>query len=360
MKGDGRVDELQGHTPRSLLVTGGAGFIGCNFLRFVLRTDPKLRVVNLDALTYAGHRASVEDLEADYRQRYSFEHADVCDAATVRAILDRHAVDTIVHLAAETHVDRSIDGPSAFVTTNVLGTSVLLDQARAVWGDEPGVRFHHVSTDEVYGSAPIGSAFGEDARYDPSSPYAASKAGSDHLVRAWHRTYGLPVTASNCSNNYGPYQFPEKLIPLMIRKAAAEQELPVYGDGGHIRDWLHVEDHCRALDQVVRHGRVGSAYNVGGGCLLTNLELVQRVCDIVDSQCGAGAVERRAHIRFVRDRPGHDRRYAVDASKLRTELGWQPAVSFDDGLSETVRWYLEHDGWCRRVTQGRYEGERLG
>lgn len=353
------MSEASVHTPRRVLVSGGAGFIGCNLVRYLVREHPSLHVVNLDLLTYAGHPANVEDLPADYPDRYAFERADIRDPAAVYRVLADHAIDTVVHLAAETHVDRSIDAPADFVTTNLVGTSVLLDQARRVWGNRRDVRFHHVSTDEVYGSADDGTPFDESARYEPSSPYAASKAGSDHLVRAWHRTYGLPTTVSNCSNNYGPYQYPEKLIPLMIRKGAAGETLPVYGDGGHTRDWLHVLDHCRAVDVILRRGRVGSRYNVGGGTRLSNLEVVERICDALDAVSGAGA-PHRSRIAFVQDRPGHDRHYALDASKLTKELGWRPLVSFDEGLRETIAWYLDHGAWCERVTEGRYDGGRLG
>ncbi len=348
------------HTPRNVLVTGGAGFIGSNFVRHLLRTDSTLRVVNFDALTYAGHASSVEDLHAQYDARYVFVHADITDACQVRRVLEEHDVDTIVHLAAETHVDRSIDGPSVFVATNVAGTAVLLDQAKEVWGDRRDVRFHHVSTDEVYGSVEDDIPFTETMRYNPSSPYAASKAGSDHVAHAWHHTYGLPVTISNCSNNYGPYQYPEKLLPLMVRKSLQRKPLPVYGDGGNVRDWLHVEDHCRALDRIVRTGRPGRRYNIGGGTELTNLDLVQRVCDIVDGLDEHPGPPRRSLITFVTDRPGHDRRYAVSSARMRTELGWSPEVAFEEGLVQTVRWYLINTGWCERVTTGQYDGQRLG
>ena len=349
------------HTPRTVLVTGGAGFIGCNLVRLLLDDDPRLRVVNLDALTYAGHLANLRDVEACHGARYRFEHVDVRDPEQVRRVFTEHRPDTVIHLAAESHVDRSIDGPLDFIDTNVRGTANLLEAARAAWHDRTDVRFHHVSTDEVFGSLGPDGAFREDTPYDPSSPYSASKAASDHLVRAWYRTYGVPVTLSNCSNNYGPYQFPEKLIPLMIANAVAGRQLPVYGDGGNVRDWLFVEDHCRALDAVVRHGEVGRTYNVGGRSEMTNLEVVHTLCDLVDELRPSGSDRsRRGLVSFVTDRPGHDRRYAIDAGRIERELGWSPAVSFADGLRRTVAWYLDHDDWCQEVTADRYAGTRLG
>lgn len=352
---------VQVHRPRRVLVTGGAGFIGSNLVRWLLGADPGVRVVNLDALTYAGHLASLEGVEERYPDRYRFVHADIRDGETVRSLMRSEAIDTILHLAAESHVDRSIDGPLDFVTTNVDGTAVLLEAARAAWGDREDVRFHHVSTDEVYGSLGDDGLFREDTPYDPSSPYSASKAASDHLVRAWHRTFGLPVTISNCSNNYGPYQFPEKLIPLMIRNALAGRPLPVYGDGGNVRDWLFVQDHCRAVDAVVRRGAVGRTYNVGGRNEVRNLDVVHAVCDLVDElRPRPDGTRRRDLVSFVADRPGHDRRYAIDAGRIERELGWTPESTFAEGLRTTVRWYLEHDAWCDEVTRNRYDGGRLG
>jgi len=349
------------HQPRSVLVTGGAGFIGCNHVRWMLGHDPAVRVVVLDALTYAGHLASLRDVERDHGDRFAFVHGDIRDVDTVRRVFDEHAPDTVLHFAAESHVDRSIDGPLDFVETNVVGTANLLEAARARWGDRDDVRFHHVSTDEVYGSLGPEGLFREDTPYDPSSPYSASKAASDHLVRAWHRTYGLPVTVSNCSNNYGPYQFPEKLIPLMIRSAVTDRPLPVYGDGGNVRDWLFVEDHCAAIDRVVRHGRLGRTYNVGGWTERTNLEVVYAICDLVDTlRPRPDGSSRRDLVTFVTDRPGHDRRYAIDASRIDDELGWRPAHDFDAGLRETVEWYVDHEDWCEEVMRDRYDGGRLG
>ncbi len=349
------------HIPRSMLVTGGAGFIGCNYVRYALANDPELRVVNLDALTYAGHPANLRGVERDAGGRYTFVHGDIRDAALVRTVFAEHGIDTVVHFAAESHVDRSIDGPLEFVDTNVRGTAVLLEAARAAWRDREHVRFHHVSTDEVFGSLGADGLFSEDTPYDPSSPYSASKAGADHLVRAWHRTYRIPVTLSNCSNNYGPYQFPEKLIPLMVGNAVEGRPLPVYGDGGNVRDWLYVADHCAALDVVIRHGQPGRTYNVGGRCERRNIEVVELICDLVDELSPpADGIGRRRLISFVADRPGHDRRYAIDARRIEAELGWRPAHTFEEGLRETVLWYLANREWCDEVTRDRYSGERLG
>jgi dTDP-glucose 4,6-dehydratase len=349
------------HTPRSMLVTGGAGFIGSNFVRFVLEADPGLHLVNVDALTYAGHLANLRGVSEAHETRYEFVHADIRDVEAVRRIFSEHEPDTVVHLAAESHVDRSIDGPIDFIDTNIRGTANLLEAARSCWRDREDVRFHHVSTDEVFGSLGEDGLFSEDTPYDPSSPYSASKAAADHLVRAWHRTYGLPATLSNCSNNYGPYQFPEKLIPLMILNGIAGKKLPVYGVGANVRDWLHVEDHCRALDLVVRRGRPGRTYNVGGLNERTNLEVVHSLCDILDElQPLRDGSARRELIEFVTDRPGHDLRYAIDADRIRAELGWGPSYDFGTGLRATAQWYLDNQEWCEEVTRDRYSGERLG
>jgi dTDP-glucose 4,6-dehydratase len=349
------------HAPRRMLVTGGAGFIGCNFVRHALGADPGLRIVTLDALTYAGSRANLAEVEAAHADRHRFVHGDIGDARLVREVFADERIDTVVHFAAESHVDRSIDGPLRFVETNVVGTAVLLEAARAAWGDRRDVRFHHVSTDEVYGSLGPTGSFREDTAYDPSSPYSASKAASDHLVRAWHRTYGLPATISNCSNNYGPYQFPEKLIPLMILNALADRPLPVYGDGGQVRDWLYVDDHCRAVDAVVRHGAVGRTYNVGGGDEQANLATVHLVCDLVDRlRPRPDRRPRRDLVAFVADRPGHDRRYAIDARRITDELGWRPAETFASGLRRTVDWYLAHPAWIDDARARGAAGQRLG
>ncbi|MFM2044883.1 MAG: dTDP-glucose 4,6-dehydratase, partial [Pseudomonadota bacterium] len=324
-------------SPRKVLVTGGAGFIGSAFIRHAV-LDQGCAVVNVDCLTYA---ANLENLRpvAD-SPLYSFEKADICDRAAMDRILAEHRPDAVIHLAAESHVDRSIDGPDAFIRTNVTGTSVLLAAARAYWSGLEGAaaadfRFHHVSTDEVYGSLGDTGFFTEETPYDPRSPYSASKAASDHLVSAWHHTYGLPTVMSNCSNNYGPYHFPEKLIPLMILNALEGRPLPVYGDGQNVRDWLHVEDHARALWQVLTRGAVGQSYNIGGNNEMANLAVVERICDILD-RFRPGAEPRRRLITYVPDRPGHDRRYAIDATKIRRELGWTPAETFDSGIEATV------------------------
>jgi dTDP-glucose 4,6-dehydratase len=344
-----------------MLVTGGAGFIGCNFVRSALASDPELRLINVDALTYAGHLASLRGVEETSPGRYTFVHGDIRDSEMVRKLFDEDDIDTVVHLAAESHVDRSIDGPIDFIDTNIRGTANLLEAARSAWKDRGDVRFHHVSTDEVFGTLGSRGLFSETTPYDPSSPYSASKAAADHLVRAWHRTYGTPVTLSNCSNNYGPYQFPEKLIPLMILNAVAGKKLPVYGEGANVRDWLHVEDHCRALDLVVRRGRPGRTYNIGGRNERTNLEVVHALCDVVDElRPSTDGASRRELVEFVTDRPGHDLRYAIDAERIRNELGWEPAYDFDSGLKATVAWYLDNQDWCTEVMKDRYDGSRLG
>ena len=349
------------HTPRSMLVTGGAGFIGCNYLSIALKADPELRMVNLDALTYAGHPASQQQVAETFCNRYALIEGDIRDAELVRLVFSDHDIDTVVHFAAESHVDRSIDGPLDFIDTNIRGTANLLEAARSHWRARDDVRFHHISTDEVFGSLGADGFFTEDTPYDPSSPYSASKAASDHLVRAWQRTYGLPVTISNCSNNYGPYQFPEKLIPLMIANAVANKPLPVYGDGSNVRDWLFVTDHCRAIDMVVRRGITGRTYNVGGHNERTNLEIVHAICDLVDETAPrTDGSSRRDLVTFVTDRPGHDQRYAIDASRIDDELGWTPDHDLASGLRATVEWYLANQAWCDEVTEERYDGSRLG
>ena len=350
-------------TPRTILVTGGAGFIGSAVCRLLIATTDAV-VVNLDKLTYAANPASLAGIEA--HPRYRFVRADICDPVAVAGILAGHRPGAILHLAAESHVDRSIEGPAAFLETNVVGTGVLLEQARAYWAglegaERAGFRFHHVSTDEVYGSLGPEGLFVEDMAYDPRSPYSASKAASDHLVSAWHHTYGLPVVISNCTNNYGPYQFPEKLIPLIILNALERKPLPVYGRGDNIRDWLHVEDHARALLLVLTRGRIGRKYNIGGSAERRNLEVVERITELVDRfRPEPGQPPRRELIRFVTDRPGHDQRYAMDTSRIRDELGWRPEESFESGLESTVRWYLDTPGWWQPIRDGVYRGERLG
>ncbi len=349
----------------TILVTGGAGFIGSAVARFLIRETPH-KVVNVDKLTYAGNLASVAD--AARNPRYSFERMDICDHAGMERLFGEHRPDVIMHLAAESHVDRSIDGPAEFIQTNIVGTYSLLEAARKYWlslesGGRQRFRFHHISTDEVYGSLGRSGKFTEQTGYDPSSPYSASKASSDHLVRAWYRTYGLPVVLTNCSNNYGPYQFPEKLIPLIILNAIEGKALPVYGKGDQIRDWLYVEDHARALYKVVTEGRVGETYNIGGHNEKTNLEVVKTICAILDDlePEHPGGIERYEElITFVEDRPGHDQRYAIDAGKIRGELGWTPTETFESGIRRTVEWYLNSRHWWQSVLDGTYRRERLG
>lgn len=348
---------------RSVLVTGGAGFIGSAVVRRLVGKG--YRVVNVDKLTYAGNLASLRDVEnsPDYR----FVQADIAERDRIRALLEEEEVDGVMHLAAESHVDRSIDGPAAFVETNVVGTVALLSAALDYWRALTGerrerFRFHHVSTDEVFGDLPFDSGiFVEDTPYAPSSPYSASKAASDHFVRAWHHTYDLPVVLSNCSNNYGPYHFPEKLIPLVTINALEGKELPVYGKGENVRDWLLVDDHAAALELVLTRGAIGESYNVGGNQERTNLAVVETICDLLDERRPLGpGRSRRDLIRFVADRPGHDRRYAIDSSKIARELGWVPSVTFEQGLARTIDWYLENSGWWSAIRDGSYAGERLG
>lgn len=355
----------------NILVTGGAGFIGANFVHYWLDAYPDDRVVVLDALTYAGNLASLEPARGN--SRFTFVRGDIGADGLAERLLREHVVDTVVHFAAESHVDRSIHGPDAFIEANIVGTHALLKAAKQVWLDERAVagavRFHHVSTDEVYGSlGPADPAFTEKTPYAPNSPYAASKAGSDHLVRAYYHTFGLPVTTSNCSNNYGPYQFPEKLIPLMLVNALEGKPLPVYGDGLNVRDWLYVADHCRAVDAVLRRGRAGETYNVGGRNEWKNIDIVHLLCRLVDEafaadaalaerfpRCPAAAGHATATlITFVKDRPGHDRRYAIDAVKAEQELEWTPVETFETGIRKTLGWYLTHEPWWRGVMDGSY------
>ena len=340
-----------------ILVTGGAGFIGSNFvLDWLAQSDEP--VLNLDALTYAGNLANLASVQGD--ARHVFVHGDICDRALLERLLAEHRPRAVVHFAAESHVDRSIHGPGAFIKTNVEGTFTLLEAARAYWAAldpeaKAAFRFLHVSTDEVYGSlAPGEPAFAEDHPYEPNSPYSASKAASDHLVRAWHHTYGLPVLTTNCSNNYGPYHFPEKLIPLMIVNALAGKPLPVYGDGQQIRDWLYVRDHCSAIRTVLARGRVGQTYNVGGWNEMANIDIVRTVCGLLDELRPDPAGPYARLITFVADRPGHDRRYAIDARKIERELGWRPAETFATGIRKTVQWYLDHAEWVAQVQSGAY------
>ncbi|MGY0556059.1 dTDP-glucose 4,6-dehydratase [Vreelandella sp. 2A-K22] len=386
---------------KTFLITGGAGFIGSAVVRELIQNTAH-KVVNVDKLTYAGNLESLASVEAN--ERYIFAQADICDAQAMQQLFEQHQPDVVMHLAAESHVDRSIDGPAEFIQTNVVGTAVLLEAARAYWNSLEGerrnaFRFHHISTDEVYGdlaeceesgarseeeNSPLTSAqrahaslFTETTPYAPSSPYSASKASSDHLVRAWQRTYGLPTLVTNCSNNYGPFHFPEKLIPLMILNALAGKPLPVYGNGQQIRDWLYVEDHARALIKVATEGQVGETYNIGGHNEQTNLHVVETICEILDDLAPSEVLGVRSEespsqaqrsplttykdlITFVTDRPGHDLRYAIDASKIERELGWVPEETFETGLRKTVQWYLANETWWKRVQDGSYQGQRLG
>ncbi|HEX4160455.1 MAG TPA: dTDP-glucose 4,6-dehydratase [Rhizomicrobium sp.] len=347
--------------PACILVTGGAGFIGCALIRHLL-SETATVVVNFDKLTYAANRAAIAEFEG--HPRYRFVRACITDREALREVFSAHAPDAVMHLAAESHVDRSIDGPEDFVATNIVGTAALLENAREYLTSPAGrgkrdFRFHHISTDEVFGSLGPEGRFSETTPYAPRSPYAASKAASDHLVRAWYETYRLPVVLSNCCNNYGPWQFPEKLIPLMIIKALGYQQLPVYGRGEQVRDWLHVDDHARALSLILTRGQLGESYNVGADCERRNIEVVEAICDLVDEIApGRSGKARRELVTFAEDRPGHDMRYAIDASKIRSELGWRPRKSFASGLAETVKWYLAQASWWRKIDS--YRGGRLG
>lgn len=352
-------------TNKTILVTGGAGFIGSAVVRHLIE-NTEHTVVNIDVLTYAGNLESIAPVASN--SRYHFEQADITNAEAMAALFHKYQPDGIMHLAAESHVDRSIDGPSAFMQTNIIGTYSLLEAARAYWGTLSGecknaFRFQHISTDEVYGSLGENGLFTEETAYQPNSPYSASKAASDHLVRAWHHTYGLPVVTTNCSNNYGPYHFPEKLIPLVILNAIEGKPLPVYGKGNQIRDWLYVEDHARALVLVHEHGVIGEVYNIGGHNEQRNIDVVQTICDLLEElkpEKPAGVGKYRDLITYVQDRPGHDQRYAIDASKIQRELGWIPQETFKTGLQKTVLWYLSNSSWWQRVRDGSYQGERLG
>jgi len=346
-----------------LIVTGGAGFIGSAVIRYLI-SSTDYEIINIDKLTYAGNLESL--LPVSDNKRYHFEKLDICDGDAIGKVLARYQPSAIMHLAAESHVDRSIDGAAEFINTNIIGTFVLLEHAKKYWDSlsvkkKHNFRFHHISTDEVYGDLNNTDAlFTENTPYAPSSPYSASKAGSDHLVRAWHRTYGLPILITNCSNNYGPYQFPEKLIPLIILNALAGKALPVYGDGQQVRDWLYVDDHARALIRVLEQGQVGETYNIGGHNEKTNLQVAHTVCQILD-KLKPGKLKSYADlIKFVKDRPGHDLRYAIDARKIYQELGWSPEETFESGIDKTVKWYLDNMQWCENVKDGSYQGERLG
>ena len=343
---------------RNLLITGGAGFIGSHVVRLMVRKYPDYRIVNLDKLTYAGNLANLRDVEDE--PNYCFVKGDICDFAAVYALMQAYRIDGVIHLAAESHVDRSIKDPFTFARTNVLGTLALLQAAKCYWETLPegfeGKRFYHISTDEVYGALPFDeSRFSERTKYDPHSPYSASKASSDHFVRAYHDTYNLPTVVTNCSNNYGPYQFPEKLIPLFINNIRNGKPLPVYGKGENVRDWLYVEDHARAIDLIFHRGRVGESYNIGGFNEWRNIDLVRLLIKTVDRLLGRPEGSSEGLITYVTDRAGHDLRYAIDATKLKEELGWEPSLQFEEGLEKTVRWYLDNEPWLARITSGEYE-----
>ncbi len=337
----------------NIFITGGCGFIGTNFIKYILdETDFKGKIINVDKLTYAGNPENLTDIKKKYPDRYIFVKADICDKEHMEALFHEYKIDTVCHFAAESHVDRSIAGPDAFIRTNIIGTFNLLEVARN--HQDRLELFHHISTDEVFGSLGKNGFFTEHTPYKPNSPYSASKAGSDHLVRAYHKTYGLPVTISNCSNNYGPYQFPEKLIPLIVLNGLEGKSLPVYGDGLNVRDWLYVRDHCIAIWKIMNKGTRGETYNIGGNNQLENIRLVEMICDILDEIKNDG-VPRKSLITFVKDRPGHDRRYAIDFSKLKKELGWSPEESFESGIRKTIDWYLDNNEWVNRVRTGEYQ-----
>ncbi|HAJ34035.1 MAG TPA: dTDP-glucose 4,6-dehydratase [Candidatus Atribacteria bacterium] len=345
--------------PKSILVTGGAGFIGSNFIHYIFKsTSFGGKIINVDKLTYAGNSENLVEIENKYGgEKYFFEKADICDFDEIERIFEKYNIDTVVNFAAESHVDRSIFGPKDFVQTNIMGTFNLLEVARECWKEKEKeqILFHHISTDEVYGSIEEGKYFYEDTAYKPNSPYSASKASSDHLVRAYHRTYGLPVTVSNCSNNYGPYQFPEKLIPLMILNILEEKTLPVYGDGKNVRDWLYVEDHCSAIWEILNKGKVGETYNIGGGNEWENIKLVNFLCEKIGQLQGRDEDYYKKLITFVKDRPGHDRRYAINCDKIKNELGWSQQFDFEKGLDTTIKWYIDNQRWVDNIRSGEYK-----
>ena len=338
---------------KTILITGGAGFIGSHVVRLLVNKYPDYKILNLDALTYAGNLENLKDIES--RSNYEFIRADITDMEAINRIFREYRPDGVIHLAAESHVDRSISDPLAFIRTNVTGTVNLLNAARDVWGEKPDdKRFYHISTDEVYGSLGNTGYFTEETAYDPRSPYSASKASSDHMVRAWHHTYNLPVVISNCSNNYGPNQFPEKLIPLAINNIKHKKSIPIYGKGENVRDWLYVEDHAAAIDLIFHHGKNGETYNIGGNNEWTNIDLIRKLCQVMDKALNRQPGDSEKLITFVKDRAGHDKRYAIDSSKLMTGLGWKPSLQFEEGIEKTVKWYLDNEEWMNNVISGDY------
>ena len=347
-----------------ILVTGGSGFIGSNFIHYLINNTDYQRIINLDKLTYAGNNENLINIQQNIR--YKFIKGDICDRQCIKKIFQDYSPNKIVHFAAESHVDRSIDGPKDFINTNIVGTSILLEESLSYYNklkklSKSSFKFHHISTDEVFGSLGEKGSFAEDSPYDPSSPYSASKASSDHLVRAWHRTFGLPVTISNCSNNYGPYQFPEKLIPLMIINCLSNKSLPVYGKGENIRDWLYVEDHCKAINLILQEGAIGDTYNIGGNNEISNLNIVESICTILDKLKPSNSGKSyNQMISFVKDRPGHDFRYAINTTKIKKDLNWEPKETFDSGLIKTIKWYLENENWWKKTQKNIYKQERLG
>ena len=347
-----------------ILVTGGSGFIGSSFIHYLINNTDYKRIINLDKLTYAGNNDNLINIQQNIR--YKFIKGDICDRQCIKKIFQDYSPNKIVHFAAESHVDRSIDGPKDFINTNIVGTSILLEESLSYYNklkklSKSSFKFHHISTDEVFGSLGKKGSFIEDSPYDPSSPYSASKASSDHLVRAWHRTFGLPVTISNCSNNYGPYQFPEKLIPLMIINCLEHKNLPIYGKGDNVRDWIYVEDHCKGVYKVLQEGTIGESYNIGGNQECTNLQIVKRICDILDKVHPANEIDSyHSLITFVEDRPGHDFRYAIDSTKIEEELNFFSMIKLEDGLLKTINWYLENLNWVSDINNKNYKQERLG
>lgn len=347
-----------------ILVTGGSGFIGSSFIHYLINNTDYQRIINLDKLTYAGNNDNLINIQQNIR--YKFIKGDICDRQCIKKIFQDYSPNKIVHFAAESHVDRSIDGPKDFINTNIVGTSILLEESLSYYNklkklSKSSFKFHHISTDEVFGSLGEKGFFVEDSPYDPSSPYSASKASSDHLVRAWHRTFGLPVTISNCSNNYGPYQFPEKLIPLIIINCLSNKSLPVYGKGENIRDWLYVEDHCKAINLILQEGAIGDTYNIGGNNEISNINIVESICTILDKLKPSNSGKSyKQLISFVKDRPGHDFRYAINTTKIKKDLNWEPKETFDSGLTKTIKWYLENENWWKKIQKNIYKQERIG